>query len=95
VGPLVIEPEARKVLVGEQVLNLTRKEFDLLLTLAASPGKVFQREKLLDLIWGYDFYGEVRVVDTCVARLREKLRQAGLSPFLVATVWGVGYKLEV
>ncbi|ACX52161.1 two component transcriptional regulator, winged helix family [Ammonifex degensii KC4] len=93
-GNVVIEPEARTVTVGGKTLALTPKEFDLLLTLARSPGKVFRREELLDLVWGYDFYGDSRTVDTHVARLREKLNQAGAPP-LIATVWGVGYKLEV
>lgn len=91
---VVIEPEARTVTVNGALLALTPKEFDLLLTLARAPGRVFRREELLKLVWGYDFYGDSRTVDTHITRLREKLNQAGAPP-LITTVWGVGYKLEV
>lgn len=91
---VVIEPEARTVTVNGKLLALTPKEFDLLLTLAKAPGRVFRREELLSLVWGYDFYGDSRTVDTHITRLREKLSQAGAPP-LITTVWGVGYKFEV
>lgn len=91
---VVIEPEARTVTVNGTLLALTPKEFDLLLALAQAPGRVFRREELLRLVWGYDFYGDSRTVDTHITRLREKLNQAGAPP-LITTVWGVGYKLEV
>ena len=89
---LVIQPSQRRVLVNQQPVNLRMKEFDLLLTMAENPGVVFSREKLLDLVWGYDFAGETRTVDVHVAHLRHKLE--GMQP-VIETVWGVGYRLEV
>lgn len=88
---LTIIPERRVVTVDEQPVDLRMKEFDLLLTLAENKGMVFTREKLLDVVWGYDFAGETRTVDVHVAHLRHKLD--GMKP-TIETVWGVGYKLE-
>ena len=89
---LAIYPERRLVMVNEQEVDLRMKEFDLLLALAENPGVVFSREKLLDVVWGFDFAGETRTVDVHVAHLRHKLE--GMRP-VIETVWGVGYKLEV
>ncbi|MEW6448477.1 MAG: response regulator transcription factor [Bacillota bacterium] len=94
VAGIVIDPDARTVAVRGEPVALTPKEFDLLLVLAMSPGRVFRREELLNLVWGYDFYGDSRTVDTHVTRLREKMGRAGAPPF-ITTVWGVGYKFEV
>ncbi len=91
-GNLHIDPERRRVSIDERTVELRMKEFDLLLTLARDPGLVFSREKLLELVWGYDFAGETRTVDVHIAHLRHKLD--GMSP-TIETVWGVGYKLEV
>ena len=89
---LMIYPERRQVRVNNRAVNLRMKEFDLLLTLAENPGVVFSREKLLDIVWGYDFAGETRTVDVHIAHLRHKL--AGMQP-VIETVWGVGYKLDI
>jgi DNA-binding response OmpR family regulator len=89
---LAIYPERREVVVEGQPVDLRMKEFDLLLTLAENPGVVFSREKLLDVVWGFDFAGETRTVDVHVAHLRHKLQ--GMRPE-IETVWGVGYKLDV
>jgi two-component system, OmpR family, alkaline phosphatase synthesis response regulator PhoP len=89
---LSIEPDKRLVQVNGRTINLRLKEFDLLLTLAENPGVVFSREKLLDIVWGYDFAGETRTVDVHIAHLRHKLE--GMQP-VIETVWGVGYKLDV
>jgi DNA-binding response OmpR family regulator len=89
---LSIYPERRAVAVNGQPVDLRLKEFDLLLTLAENPGIVFSREKLLDVVWGFDFAGETRTVDVHVAHLRHKLTE--MHP-VIETVWGVGYKLEV
>ena len=70
---------------------LRTKEFDLLMVLAENEGIVLSREKLLDLVWGFDFYGQTRTVDVHVAHLRNKLEKAQVT---IETVWGVGYKLE-
>lgn len=92
IANLIVDPERRIVKVNNKSVDLRMKEFDLLLTLARDPGVVFSREKLLELVWGYDFAGETRTVDVHVAHLRHKL--SGMRPNIV-TVWGVGYKLDV
>lgn len=91
IANLSIHPERRLVTVDGNPVDLRMKEFDLLLTLAENPGIVFSREKLLDVVWGFDFAGETRTVDVHVAHLRHKL--AAMRP-VIETVWGVGYKLE-
>lgn len=91
VGNLTIDPERRAVLIDKTSVDLRMKEFDLLLVLARNLGKVFSREKLLEVVWGYDFAGETRTVDVHIAHLRHKLQ--GMQP-TIDTVWGVGYKLE-
>src|SRR5688572_26048639 len=88
---LRIYPERRVVMVDEREVSLRMKEFDLLLTLAENRGIVFSREKLLDVVWGFDFAGETRTVDVHVAHLRHKLQGMRAD---IETVWGVGYKLE-
>lgn len=94
--PLVIDnlriyPERRLVTIDDREIDLRMKEFDLLLALAENRGIVFSRERLLDVVWGFDFAGETRTVDVHVAHLRHKLE--GMRPS-IETVWGVGYKLE-
>ncbi|HUC92381.1 MAG TPA: response regulator transcription factor [Paenibacillus sp.] len=93
---LVIEHDAHRVSAGGQEVSLTPKEYELLHYLAVSPDKVFSREDLLKDVWNYEFFGDLRTVDTHVKRLREKLNK--VSPeaaSMITTVWGVGYKLEV
>lgn len=93
---LVIEHDAHRVMAGGQEVSLTPKEYELLHYLAISPDKVFSREELLKDVWNYEFFGDLRTVDTHVKRLREKLNK--VSPeaaMMITTVWGVGYKLEV
>ncbi len=89
-GQVTIDPQRREVTVGGQQLDLRTKEFDLLWTLAEHRGIVLSRDQLLDLVWGYDYYGETRTVDVHIARLRDKLEG---SDVVIETVWGVGYKL--
>ncbi|MDQ0188449.1 response regulator transcription factor [Alicyclobacillus cycloheptanicus] len=93
---LSVHIDARRVEVGDREVNLTPKEFDLLVYMAQRPDKVFNREELLRDVWNYQFYGDQRTVDTHIKRLREKLGQASeeVSRYIV-TVWGVGYKFEV
>ncbi|MBX3084679.1 MAG: response regulator transcription factor [Anaerolineae bacterium] len=91
VGDVLIDPARRSVHVGNREIELRTKEFDLLLTLAQHEGIVLSREKLLDLVWGFDFYGQTRTVDVHVAHVRNKLEGATVT---IETVWGVGYKLE-
>jgi two-component system alkaline phosphatase synthesis response regulator PhoP len=91
-GPLTIDPARREARLGGQLLDLRAKEFDLLQTLAEHQGMVLSRQQLLDLAWGFDYYGETRTVDVHVAHLRHQL---GDGPVVIETVWGVGYKLVV
>ena len=92
VDNLSIDPERRTVKVDDSLIDLRMKEFDLLLTLARDMGVVFSREKLLEIVWGYDFAGETRTVDVHIAHLRNKLKE--MRP-RISTVWGVGYKIDV
>ncbi|EEG78728.1 response regulator transcription factor [Dethiobacter alkaliphilus] len=91
---LAINHSSREVHVDDREVTLTPKEFDLLWFLATHPGKVFTREQLLTAVWGYDYYGDLRTVDTHIKRLREKVERDGNTPH-VKTIWGVGYKFEV
>lgn len=92
---LFIEPSSMKVTVNGHPVTLTPKEFALLYILAKSPGRIYTREQLLDLAWGYDFNGEIRTVDVCVNRVREKLGKIPGAPNFISTIWGVGYQFEV
>jgi len=93
---LVIDNDAHRVLADQKEVNLTPKEYELLLYLAKSPDKVFDREQLLKEVWHYEFYGDLRTVDTHVKRLREKLNRVSEDAAqMIHTVWGVGYKFEV
>jgi DNA-binding response OmpR family regulator len=91
IADVTIDPARRTVYAGEREIELRTKEFDLLLALAENEGIVLSREKLLDLVWGFDFYGQTRTVDVHVAHVRNKLEGSGV---VIETVWGVGYKLE-
>ncbi len=90
IGNLIIDPASRTVIVDGQTVDLRTKEFDLLLALAENKNIVLKREQLLDMVWGFDFYGQTRTVDVHVAHLRHKLEG---STAIIETVWGVGYKL--
>jgi len=90
IGDLTINSAGREVLLSGRPLALRTKEFDLLLALVEHKGIVLNREQLLDLVWGFDFYGQTRTVDVHIAHLREKLADSQLE---IETVWGVGYKL--
>lgn len=93
---LVIEHDAHRVTAGGNDVSLTPKEYELLHYLACAPDKVFSREELLKDVWNYEFFGDLRTVDTHVKRLREKLnRVSPEAAAMITTVWGVGYKLEV
>lgn len=92
-GDLVIDPPRRLVRVSGEEIEMRAKEFDLLLTMASEPGIVFTRERLLDLVWGYDFYGETRTVDVHIAHLRKRITAS--QSVTIETVTGVGYKLVV
>jgi two-component system alkaline phosphatase synthesis response regulator PhoP len=89
---LTIDSSSREVRLGARTLDLRAQEFDLLFTLASQPGRVFTREQLLQLAWGFDFYGQTRTVDVHIAHLRKKLDGGKVK---IETVTGVGYKLVV
>jgi DNA-binding response OmpR family regulator len=89
-GPVAINVETYQVTIGSRALDLTFKEFELLRFLAENPGRVFSRAKLLQEVWGYDFYGGTRTVDVHVRRLRSKLGPEHEQ--LIETVRGVGYR---
>ncbi|MBL5768308.1 response regulator transcription factor [Bacillus sporothermodurans] len=93
---LTIDNDAHRVSADGKEVNLTPKEYELLYFLAKSPDKVFDREHLLKEVWHYEFFGDLRTVDTHVKRLREKLnRVSEQAAKMIVTVWGVGYKFEV
>ena len=89
---LSIDPERREIVVDGCNVTLSSLEFDLLVALASSPGRVFSRAQLLERVWGYDFYGDERVVDVHVRNMRKVLGDDAGSPRLIGTVRGVGYK---
>lgn len=89
---LYINVPARRVEVQGQSIALTAKEFDLLMTLASSPDRVFTRETLLNQVWGYSYLGDGRTVDVHVGTLRKKLEAPAEGSHYIQTVWGVGYK---
>ncbi len=89
-GDVVLNPGSREATVAGQPTQLRTKEFDLLQCLMTNPNRALSREQLLELVWGYDDYGETRTVDVHVASLRKELKASRLS---IETVWGIGYKL--
>ncbi len=93
-GDLELIPEEGKVLRGGEEVHLTKTEFRLLCELAENPGKVFSREALLDKVWGYDYFGDGRLVDVHVRRLRTKIEADAANPRHVVTVRGLGYRLQ-
>lgn len=90
-GDLRIEKESKRVFVRDEEVNLTVKEYDLLEYLSENPDKVYSRENLLSIVWGYDYPGDVRTVDVHVRRLREKIEENPSEPKYIHTKWGVGY----
>ncbi len=91
-GDLVIDPDRREVAVAGVVVEMSALDFDLLLALAQTPGRVYSRAQLLEKVWGYDFYGDGRVVDVHVRSVRSALGDDANHPAIIKTVRGVGYK---
>ena len=89
-----IDCESRRVYIKGEEVNLTAKEFDLLELLVHNPNKVYSRENLLKIIWGYEYLGDVRTVDVHIRRLREKIESNPSDPKYVHTKWGVGYYFQ-
>lgn len=90
-GDMRMDCDSRRVTIAGKEVNLTAKEFDVLELLIKNPNKVYSREKLLNLIWGEDYPGDVRTVDVHIRRLREKIESNPSEPRFVHTKWGVGY----
>jgi DNA-binding response OmpR family regulator len=93
-GTLRIDPARREVTIGERIVDLTPKEFELLSLFAAHPGRVYSRKYLLENIWDYTYSGYDRTIDSHINRLRAKIEENPDDPKLVLTVWGVGYKFN-
>jgi DNA-binding response OmpR family regulator len=94
VGALTVDAARHEARLGVVALELTTLEFELLHTLAGHAGRVLSREQLLEQVWGYDYHGDLRVVDAVVKRLRLKLRQAAPKTEIIITIRGVGYKMS-
>ncbi|MBZ0294626.1 MAG: response regulator transcription factor [Anaerolineae bacterium] len=94
VGDLRIDSQRHEVWRGDNRVDLTALEFKLLKTLAGYPGMVLSRERLIELVWGYDFFGDDRVVDVHIGRIRQKLESDAANPRYIHTIRGVGYKFE-
>ena len=90
-GHITVDEERRSAAKNGVPIDLTMKEFDLILFLMKNPGRVYSRENLLDLVWGYDYQGDTRTVDVHIRRLREKLELDPANPRYIVTKWGVGY----
>jgi DNA-binding response OmpR family regulator len=93
-GDLHILPDQGMVMLGEEEVHLTKTEFRVLVELASSPGRVFSREVLLERVWGYGYFGDGRLVDVHIRRLRTKIEPDPAKPRYVLTVRGIGYKLQ-
>jgi Response regulators consisting of a CheY-like receiver domain and a winged-helix DNA-binding domain len=94
INDLKLDCESRRVFILDREINLTAKEFDVLELLVFNPNKVYSREKLLKIVWGYEYPGDVRTVDVHIRRLREKIENNPSDPKYVHTKWGVGYYFQ-
>ncbi len=91
IGVVELDYNQRKVTIDGKTTDLTSKEFDLMDLLVTNPGRVYSRDNLLDLIWGYDYPGDARTVDVHIRRLREKIEPNAAEPKYLLTKWGAGY----
>ena len=94
VGHITIDAEKRVARKNGEIVELTVKEFDLFELLVKNPGRVYSREALLNTVWGYEYYGDIRTVDVHIRRLREKLEENPAEPEYIQTKWGVGYYIK-
>lgn len=94
INDLKLDCESRRVYIADKEINLTAKEFDVLELLVFNPNKVYSRENLLNIVWGYEYPGDVRTVDVHIRRLREKIESNPSEPKYVHTKWGVGYYFQ-
>lgn len=95
ISNLVINLDEYALSIGGQKMSMTKKEIETMWTLASNPNKVFTRDNLLDSLWGYDYFGDNRTVDSHIKRLRAKLDAVEHPQWSIKTIWGVGYKFEV
>ncbi len=95
IGNIVVNLDEYTFTVNGQKVPLTKKEIETMWTLAGNPNKVFTRDNLLDSLWGYDYYGDSRTVDSHIKRLRAKLDTVPHENWRIKTIWGVGYKFEI
>lgn len=95
VGSMIINLDEYSLHIGKEKINLTKKEIETMWTLAKNPNKVFTRDNLLDSLWGYDYYGDSRTVDSHIKRLRAKIDSVEHPGWAIKTIWGVGYKFEI
>ncbi|ATW23867.1 response regulator transcription factor [Candidatus Formimonas warabiya] len=93
-GPITVDVERHEVHVDEKEIQLTAKEYELLKLLVTNRGRVFSREKLLEQLWDYDYFGDTRTIDVHMRHLREKIEQDSANPRYLKTIRGVGYKFE-
>lgn len=91
IDDFILNTLGRKLTIKDENINLTGKEFDLFYILISNPGKVFTREELLETIWGYEYFGDLRTVDVHIRRLREKIEKDSSNAEYILTKWGVGY----
>ena len=90
-GSITLDYNQRKIIINGSSIDLTSKEFDLMDLFLSNPEKVYSRDNLLDLIWGYDYPGDARTVDVHIRRLREKIEPNSAEPKYIMTKWGAGY----
>ena len=90
-GSITLDYNFRRITIKDKIIELTGKEFDLLELFVKNPGRVYTRENLLDIAWGFDYPGDVRTVDVHIRRLREKIEENPAEPGYIKTKWGVGY----
>lgn len=95
IGNMTLNLDEYSLTIGKERINLTKKEIETMWTLAKNPNKVFTRDNLLDSLWGFDYYGDSRTVDSHIKRLRAKIDAVPHPGWDVTTVWGVGYKFEI
>jgi DNA-binding response OmpR family regulator len=95
IGSIHIDKRSRRVVVGENEVQLTSKEYDLLLFFAYNPNHVFSKDELFEKIWGFDSLGDSATVSVHIGKLREKIEADPAKPQYIETVWGVGYRLNV
>ena len=94
-GQIQVNTLTHMVYKNDQAIDLTPKEFDLLVILAKNPGVVFDRNRILDLVWDENYFGDTKTVDVHIRRLREKIEDNPSEPVYIETVWGVGYRWRI